>query len=462
MKRQSSLIVIMALALLVGAFFPSTFLASVAHAQNPAVVVVYTDLNDNILLFDSSTGATQTLIAAEAGRRIEYRILLSPDNSKVAIYSYSFDLAAARAGDTTSVQDTLAIFTLPEGENLMSETLMLPNILGVGSNEDEFPPMSISDFVAWSPDGSRIAWITNNPGWNTVHVYPSSLNSQPVQDLIPNEASVGQLSTLRWSPDGTQLAYTSVTSFKSEDGSPQTNGVYTYSLTDNSGESLTVDNSGAAYWFLGWDTDNSLLWSPFGIDAGATGLYRYDLAAGTDTAIIPTSQPMSRAAIDATTQTVAFAVPNLSTDGSTTQAGLAPGAYVLGADDQPQKVFTADNLYGVNFIQSDLLEVGDDVIIRLSNNTQLNMNLLRRAIFSPDGTQAVGEKESKTFLRELATEAETEIYSLYFVDGAWLDASSVIMKVGAYGSVIGVWQVGGSLTQLIEDSGDGPFVGVLR
>lgn len=450
--------VMIALAVLVGAFFPPT----PAHAQTPTVVVVYTDFEDNMVLFDSSTGAARTLIAAQAGRSVDYRILLSPDKTKVAIYAYNFDGAAVRSGDTSTVQDTLQIFSLPDGENLLTEVLMLPNILGIGVNDDAFPPMNIHDFVAWSPDGSQIAWVTNNPGWNTVHVFPSNVTGEPAKNLIASEDSVGQLSTLRWSPDGTQLAYASVSSFASEDGSPQTNGLYTYSLANDTNTTVEVGNNGASYWFLGWDTDSSLLWSPFGVEAGATGLYRYDLTAGTDTELIPTTQPMSRAAIDGTTQTIAFAVPNLGVEGSAPQAGLTPGAYIIGLDGQPTPIFAADNLYGVYFIQSGLLAVGNDTVIRVADSTQFNMNLLRRAIFSPDGTQAIGEKESKTFLRELASETETEIYSLYFVDGDWLDASTVLMKVGAYGSVIGVWQAGGSFTQLVENSGNGPFVGVLQ
>lgn len=458
MKRQTFLFIMMALTLLVGAFLPSI----PARAQTSTVVVVYTDFDDNIVLFDSSTGANRTLIAAQAGRSVDYRLLLSPDKTMVAIYAYSFEVAAARSGDTTTVQDTLQIFSLPDGESLMSEVLMLPNILGVGVNEDEFPPMSITDFVAWSPDGNQLAWITNNPGWNSVHVFPSSTAGESVKNLISSEDAVGQLSTLRWSPNGTQLAYASVSTFVSADGSPQTNSIYAYSLADDTRTPVEIGNNGASYWFLGWDTNSSLLWSPFGIDAGATGLYRYDLATGTDIEVIPTTQPISRVAVDASTQTIAFAVPNLSVDGSTTQTGLVPGAYVIGADDQPEQVFVADNLYGVYFIQTGLLAVGNDTVIRVADNTQFNMNLLRRAIFSPDGTQAIGEKTSKTFLRELASETETEIYSLYFVDGDWLDANTVLMKVGAYGSVIGVWQVGGSFTQLVENSGNGPFVGVLK
>ncbi|KAB2853564.1 MAG: hypothetical protein F9K46_18170, partial [Anaerolineae bacterium] len=163
MKQPKFLMIMMALAVLVGAFFPSVSV----QAQTPALIVVYTDFEDNMVLFDSSTGATQTLIAAQAGRSVDYRILLSPDKTKVAIYAYNFDGAAVRSGDTSTVQDTLQIFSLPDGENLLTEVLMLPNILGIGVNEDAFPPMSISDFVAWSPDGSQIAWITNNPGWNT-------------------------------------------------------------------------------------------------------------------------------------------------------------------------------------------------------------------------------------------------------------------------------------------------------
>ena len=405
MKRQPFVFMTMALALLIGACFPSM----PAHAQSAAAVIVYTDFDDNMVLFDSSTGASRTLIPAQAGRSVDYRLLLSPDKTKVAIYAYSFDVAAARSGDTTTVQDTLQIFSLPDGESLITEVLMLPNILGIGANEDEFPPMSITDFVAWSPDGNQLAWITNNPGWNSVHVFPSGTSSEPVKNLISSEDTVGQLSTMRWSPDGTQLAYANVSTFVSADGSPQTSGIYTYSLADDTSTPVEIGNNRASYWFLGWDTDSSLLWSPFGVDAGATGLYRHDLAAGTDIEIIPTSQPMSRAAVDASTQTIAFAVPNLSLDGSTAQAGLVPGAYVIGANDQPEQVFAADNLYGVNFIQPGLLAVGNDTVIRVADNTQFNMNLLRRAIFSPDGTQAIGEKTSKTFLRELASETETEI-----------------------------------------------------
>lgn len=428
-----------------------------SHAQNAAVRLVYTDLENNVHLFDSNTGGLTTLISAQAGRRYDYRMLLSPDNTQVAIYSVSEDAAAARSGDTSTLQHTLEIFSLADGEKPVSEALVTLETL---SDTDAIAAVSVIGAMVWSPDGSQLAWVTANPGYPNIHVYPG--DSGAFLGLIDAEAADGYPTALRWSPDGTKLAYQVVDTFQTEDGSLPSSGVYIADIANEITEPIEIDNGEQPFWLLGWDTDESLLWSPFGLDAGADGLYRYDVASGESTEIIAEGQALSRAAIDATDQTIAFAVPNLSVDGTTPQAGFAPGAYTIQGAGEPEQIFVADNLFGVNFIQSGLLAVGNDAVIRLSDNTQLNMNLLRRAIFSLDGTQAIGEKESKTFLRDLTSETETEINSLYFVDGDWLDETTVVLKVGAYGSVIGVWQVEGGFTQLVDNSGDGPFVAVLN
>jgi hypothetical protein len=125
-------------------------------------------------------------------------------------------------------------------------------------------------------------------------------------------------------------------------------------------------------------------------------------------------------------------------------------------------VYAADNLFGVNFTVPGYLAVGNDLIVRLTDNRQLSLKQMRRAVFSPDGSQALGERESRTLLRDLLNDAEREVSGLFFVDGQWVGDRAFIVKVGAYGSVIGQGTIDGPFTDLVEDAGNGPFVGVLR
>lgn len=454
--RYLSLIVVLLLSLLLP--------LSVTHAQTSGnnIILVYNNLADSLVVFDGRSGETTELITADDTRRYEYEIDLSPTQEYVAVYTLSFDKGAINRAEYETFTYTLDVFSLPNGENVLSHDLIPAGYEYRTGAEDGTPgdpsyelPESFGE-MAWSQDGRQLAFVAGvSDAEANVFIFDTA--TEDVTEL-PDEA--GYPNRLRWSPDDSQIAYVAVESFLADTGKIG-NSVYIVATDGASSTTLDLDASTEFIWLIDWSDDSHLLWSPFDVRSGAAGLNLYDVDAESSVEVIGAEQLISIPVWDASAEVVAFAVPLLSRDeDAPTQSGLTPGAYALrDLGGEPELLLAGDNLYGVQFILSGYLSVGNDVIWQMEANQEISLSELRRPDYSPNGEYALGERTSQTYLRNLDSAEEDLIAQLYYVDGQWLDDETFIAQVGAYGSVIGLGSVGGRFTNLVDDVSDGPFVG---
>lgn len=132
---------------------------------------------------------------------------------------------------------------------------------------------------AWSPDGHRIAVITDRcDGTTDCPSIVRILDAASGQRRAEVE-NVWSPATVRWSPDGTMLAVDAVS--PDDTAVRQQREVFVYTLADNTVRRMT-DTPGGRTWLLGWAPDGaSLLISR---EVGSTGdreAWRVDVASGT-------------------------------------------------------------------------------------------------------------------------------------------------------------------------------------
>jgi hypothetical protein len=440
----------------------ATLVTKSSQAQSNQLILVYNNLADGMVLYNGVSGDKIDLLSASDTRRYDYELALAPDNLHVAIYTVSFEKGAVNRADYSTHTYTLDVFALPLGEhvlsrNLLPEGFVPPTSETPVSGEQSHELIRALGEMVWTPNGMQLAWVEGTATDARVLVWDAVNNKV----LEPSD-DAGYPSTLRWSPSGEQLASVNVETFFGE-ASPNGTDLVLYNIPEDTTASIDLATNAPYVWLTDWADESTLLWSPFDPRGGALGIFAYSLADEASTEIVDAEQPISIPKWDASSQTLAFAVPLLlREEGAPPQAGLAPGAYVvMGLGSDPELLKAGDNLYGVSFTLPETLAIGNDILIRLSDRKELTLSELRRPDYSPDGTYALGERESQTFVRDLATNEETLIANLYYLDGQWLNNETFIAQIGAYGSTIGLGSVGGNFTNLVDDVGDGQFVGFL-
>jgi hypothetical protein len=339
--------------------------------------------------------------------------------------------------------------------DLLPETYEFPPANGAeaGTQSAELP-LALGEMV-WSADGDGLAWVEGDEQNATIAVLAPSASEVTI---LPSET--GYPDHLLWSPDGDLIAYQAVESF-GEGRDITAHGGYVVASDGTSSTTLEIDFE-KRFWLIDWISDNEILWAPYSPLAGAEGLHVYNTGTQTSKVIIERSQSISITAWDEESGAAAFAVPDLSTE-ETTQAGLAAGAYLMESlDAAPELIYEADNLFGVTYMAPGYLAVGNDVIVRVSDGTQFMLDELRWPTFRPDGTAILGERQSTTVIRDLVSGEEQVVQRLFFVDGDWFNNDTFIAKIGAYGSVIGWGNHQGQFEALVNDAGNGPFVGIER
>lgn len=428
------------------------------HAQETdtdSLVVVYTNLDNTLTLFRAADKSYMTLLPRDIARAYTYELFLAPDQTHVAIYVFSFEREALRRGDNSTQQYWLYVFSLPDGRKILERDLLPADYIFPPANGAEDGTQSAElpyslDEIAWSPDGTRLVWVEG------VSQGDAQLWMLDVMDnsTLTFEDEIGYPDQIRWSPDGSRFIYTSVETFGGGADLVKKGG---YVVNPDGSTLLNIEDV-SRFWLVEWVNDTQFLWSLYNADSGAAGIFLYDVETELNQEVLGEDFLISIPQWDTSTQTIAFAVPDLSYANISTR--LAPGVYILqNLGGNPMQLSDDNNLFGVEFVVEGYLAIGNDKIIHLQDRREFNLNELRWPHFTPDGRYALGEREAKTVLRELSTETEKQISGLFFVEGMWLNATEFVAKVGAYGSVIGYGSVDTPFTNLVEDAGNGPFIG---
>jgi len=122
-------------------------------------------------------------------------------------------------------------------------------------------PFIFADSPSWSPDGTQIAFSSNRDG--DFEIYTMNVDGTGITQLTDSPGRIRN-SAPEWSPDGTQIAFTSnrdETQIESDFGDFKFVGIEVYIMNaDGSGQTRLTDNSELIHF----DNNSSPSWSPDG------------------------------------------------------------------------------------------------------------------------------------------------------------------------------------------------------
>lgn len=235
---------------------------------------------------------------------------------------------------------------------------------------EAFGAMQFTNSLAWSPDGTRLAFVAARDG-NSADIYLYNRIANSVSRLT-DEA--GHATDLHWSPNGELLEYLSVNTFGTGAGSDM-EGLWVYDFNSNQALLLeTLDSNGED--FLAWMDNSRFLINSWGrICGGAYNLRIVDTDRFDQQVIVDSG--FTAVAYDPENKfgmlSVAYNYDNCDS-GSPLDAGLmifGESVPVLGADgpiigEMGLKKFEQVIAYGIGFIpQGNLLTVYGDEGLQL-------------------------------------------------------------------------------------------------
>ncbi len=241
---------------------------------------------------------------------------------------------------------------------------------------EAFGAMQYSDSLAWSPDGTRLAFIAARDG-DSADIYLFNRSDNSVARLT-DEA--GHAAALHWSPDGQFLQYVSVNTFGTGAGSDMA-GLWVYDFKSSQAQLLeTLDSNGEE--FVVWMDNSRFLINSIGRLCGGSYNLRIVDAASSDQQVI-VGEGFTAVAYDPENQFGMFSIAyDYDNCGSSEplEIGLmifGESVPVLGADgpisgEIGRKKFEQVTAYGIDFIpQGNLFTVyGDEGLQYIYYNGQ--------------------------------------------------------------------------------------------
>ena len=189
----------------VGILITSVFmLISPTNAAPPTPTIVVYASNGRLLIND---GMSMQTLALE-GTLMKWSV--SPDSKWLAVYVS----AATREYQKLPLQWSLRLMSLPNGVVRFSAPLLSAQIeqeltQSMYQPNEAMLALDTSGNIAWSPDGTRLAFVSAQDG-PTSDVYLLDTRSLQVARLTDGPT---QAASLVWSPDGRWIAHLAVDNF---------------------------------------------------------------------------------------------------------------------------------------------------------------------------------------------------------------------------------------------------------
>lgn len=252
---------------------------------------------------------------------VNVRIISPPYSIRAALSPDGRHVAFVTAADPSTYQGlALNLLTLPEGTVESITPLFKPDVVpftGDNFGSDTFEAArSIADYdsMAWSPDGTRLAFIGAQDGPSS-DLYVYHLADGRIERLTDGPSQAYGLS---WSPDGKYIVHAGVSSFGTGAGYGLV-GMWA-AAADGSGVKPLQISLGADVKVVGWIANNVFLVHGWSVMCGENNLRFYDLLTGAETTLSPGC--FGSLAFDPLSRALAFvAIPD--------DANTQPGLYIV-------------------------------------------------------------------------------------------------------------------------------------
>lgn len=298
---------------------------------------------------------------------------LSPDKKS---FAYSTGFGGASVNPMLVILDLVNQTTLLQLELTGPSTQLSPENTHGDPAFEVIGALQFSDSLAWSPDGSRLAFVAARDGDSAdVYLFNRSDNS-----VVRLTEEAGHAAALHWSPDGLLLQYISVNSFGTGAGFSM-EGLWVYDFQGNQIQRLEMLESSGENFLVWTDTSHFLItsWSPICESynlrlVDAASFYNQVIVDGCFTGI----------AYDPEQKHGMFAVTEFNTENCTCGEPLDAGLMLFGegvgypvAGEFGYKKFELLNAYTVSFIpQGNLFLIyGDDGQQFIFNDQLSNMEI---------------------------------------------------------------------------------------